>query len=128
MGEKVSFGEFLRELRIKAGFGLRVFAKKIDMQPSNLSILENGRTHPPRDKTIQLKIANALGLKKKSKEWGKFFDLAVEDIDRIPADIVSDNNLRDYLPVMMRTVAESRLSAKEIKELIKRIKEYKPKR
>ena len=127
MSKKVSFGEFLRELRIKAGYGLRAFAKKIDMQPSNLSVLENGRTHPPRDRTIQLKIAKALGLKKDSKDWGKFFDLAVKDIDRLPADIISDNNLRDYLPVMMRTVAESRLSPKEIKELIERIKKYRPK-
>ena len=127
MTKTESFGEYLRELRIKAGYGLRTFAKKIDMQPSNLSVLENGRTHPPRDKTIQLKIAEALGLQKGSKEWGKFFDLAVADIGKLPADIISDNKLRHYLPVMMRTIVDSRLSPKEVKQLIERIKKYKPK-
>ena len=125
MAKNISFGEYLRALRINAGYGLRAFAKKIDMQPSNLSLLENGRTHPPRDKGAQLKIAEALGLKKGSKEWGEYFDLAVEQRDRLPADIVTDENLRNYLPIMMRTVANSKLSVKEIKELIEHIKEYK---
>lgn len=126
MAKNVPFGEYLRELRIKTGYGLRTFAKKIDMQPSNLSALENGRAHPPRDKDIQLKVAEALGLKKGSSEWGRFFDLAVDDIDRIPADIAADEHLRNYLPVMMRTVANSRLSVKEIKELVDRIRKYRP--
>jgi len=124
MNKKTFFGEYLRELRVKAGYGLREFAKKIDMQPSNLSVLENGRTKPPRDKAILQKIVESLGLKKGTKEWNTFHDLAVENCDRIPADIMSDNTLKNYLPVMMRTIAGSKLSVNEVKKLIEKVKNY----
>ncbi len=121
-----AFGDFLRELRIKAGYSLRSFAKEVEMQPSNLSLLENKKANPPRDKDILFKLAEALRLKKGSKEWEQFFDLAVQDIkDRLPADIAEDKDIRDLLPIMLRTVAKSKLSKEEILKLIKKIKENK---
>lgn len=120
-----AFGDFLRELRIKAGYSLRSFAKEVEMQPSNLSLLENNKVNPPRDKDILFKLAEALKLKRGSEEWGQFFDLAVQGVDRLPADIAEDKHVRDLLPIMLRTVANSKLSKEEILKLIKKIRENK---
>jgi len=118
-----TFGDCLRDLRIKAGYSLRAFAKEVEMQPSNLSLIENDKTNPPRDKEILFKLAQALRLKKGSKEWGDFFDLAVQGADKLPADIASDKGMRDLLPIMLRTVANEKLSKDEILKLIKKIRE-----
>jgi len=120
-----TFGNCLRDLRIKAGYSLRAFAKEIEMQPSNLSLIENSKTNPPRDKEILFKLAEVLRLKKGSKEWGDFFDLAVQDVDKLPADIANDKEMRDLLPIMLRTVANEKLSKEEILKLIKKIRENK---
>ena len=79
MARELAFGEILRELRVKAGFSLRAFARKIEMQSSNLRFIENGRVNPPRDKDALLGMATALGLRKRTPDWGKFFDAAVQD-------------------------------------------------
>lgn len=127
MNEK-AFGLLLRDLRIEAGFGLRSFAKKIRMKPSNLSFIENGRTPPPRDNETLKVIATALGLKKNSPEIARFFDAAVEDVPgRLPADILANRTLADQVPIMLRTVANARLKASELKELINRIRTFRPK-
>lgn len=36
-------GSLLRDLRIKAGYGLKEFAHEIGLRPSQLSAIENGR-------------------------------------------------------------------------------------
>lgn len=118
-----TFGSFFRELRIGAGYSLRSFAKKVGMQPSNLSLLENNKVNAPRDRDMLFKLAGALKIKQGSKEWGQFFDLAVQDVDRLPADIAEDKHARNLLPIMLRTVANSKLSKEEILKLIKKIKE-----
>lgn len=120
-----AFGDCLRDLRVKAGFGLRAFAKKIGMQPSNLSLIENGKANPPRDKEILFTIARALGLEKGSADWGDFFDSAVKDVDTLPADIADNKAMREMLPIMLRTVANEKLSRDEILKLIKKIRENK---
>lgn len=125
--KKITFGKLLRDLRVKRGFGLRAFAKKVNMQPSNLSFIENGRVPPPQDESILFRMANLLDLKKGSPEWGQLFDLAVEGRkNRLPADIAADREMRDLLPVMLRTVANQKLKASDLKELIQQIKSYRP--
>jgi len=115
------FGELLREYRLKAGYSLRAFAKVINMQPSNLSFMESGKVNPPRASEALVKIANALGLTKGSKEGTNFFDLSAGEA-RIPADIRTDENIRNYLPIMLRTVANARLTKKQLEELIQMVK------
>ncbi|MBI5239401.1 MAG: helix-turn-helix transcriptional regulator [Elusimicrobia bacterium] len=127
MKTKRRFGEILRALRMRRGLGLRTFAKLIEMQPSNLSFIENGRVQPPVDDAILFRIAAALGIKKGSPEWGEFFDAAVAGrSERLPADIAHDRRMQDFLPIMLRTVANQKLDASELKELIERIKSFRP--
>lgn len=98
------------------------------MKPSNLSFIENGRAAPPREGETLKKIAAALGLKKNSREWDRFFDAAVEDTPgRLPADILANRSLADQVPIMLRAVANARLKASELKELINRIRTFRPK-
>lgn len=80
-----SFGSYLRLLRFKAGYGLRTFAEAIEMQPSHYFKVERGRTTPPHDLTLLERIADTLGLSKRSEERVRLFDLAVTHIPRQPA-------------------------------------------
>jgi transcriptional regulator with XRE-family HTH domain len=41
------FGKKLKELRLKAGYGLRTFAETLPILPSDLSDIENGWKAPP---------------------------------------------------------------------------------
>jgi|GEM_PF-2819091 len=91
------------------------------MQPSNLSFIESGKVNPPRAFETLIKIAAALGFRKGSKEWSEFFDLSAEKV-RIPADITADRNIRNYLPIMLRTVANARLTKRQLEKLIAKIK------
>ena len=58
-----TFGETVKDLRIKAGIGLRELARIIDKSPGYLSDVENGRVPPPSEAII-LEIAKALEVDK----------------------------------------------------------------
>ena len=58
-----TFGETIKNLRIKAGIGLRELARIIDKSPGYLSDVENGRVPPPSEAII-LEIAKALEVDK----------------------------------------------------------------
>lgn len=58
-----SFGEILRDFRVKAGFGLRELARRVNISPGYLSDVENGRVPPPSEAVI-LEIASALNVEK----------------------------------------------------------------
>ncbi|MDP2921463.1 MAG: helix-turn-helix transcriptional regulator [Candidatus Omnitrophota bacterium] len=117
-----TFGSYLRELRLKKCHGLRSFAKEIGWLPSNYSNLENDKINPPRDTKMLFSIAEALQLRKDSEEWAKLFDLAADSPERAPADIVKYVNESELMPLMLRTVANKKLSKGQIKKLIEDIK------
>ncbi len=58
-----SFGEILRDTRIKSGLGLRELARQIDKSPGYLSDVENGRVAPPSESVI-VQMAHALKAEK----------------------------------------------------------------
>jgi transcriptional regulator with XRE-family HTH domain len=62
--EIISFGKILRELRIKSDYGLREFAKMVDIQPSYLSGIETGKHPPPKPEVIK-RMADILGGREK---------------------------------------------------------------
>lgn len=117
----IEFGEVLRNQRLRAGYSLRAFAKKIEMKPSNLSFIENGKANPPRTGKTLFKIAAALHLKKDSAEWVEYFNLSSKKTE-IPVDIATNDNIRQCLPIMLRTIASARLTKRELEELIVTIK------
>jgi transcriptional regulator with XRE-family HTH domain len=48
------FGSLLRRSRIKAGFGLREFAQKVELSPTYISRVETGKIPPPTERRIKV--------------------------------------------------------------------------
>jgi transcriptional regulator with XRE-family HTH domain len=116
-----TFGALLRKWRIQAGFGLRKFAELVDMMPSNLSAIENGRRVPPADEDKLREIALALGLVEDSTEWSTFFDASKRN-GALPADVrrLADRKL---VPALLRTIDNCQLTDEQIAGLIDEISE-----
>jgi len=77
-------GEFIRELRLKAGLTLRHFCQLTGFDPSNWSKIERGLLSPPKSKAVLIEIARVLNLTEESEDYKTLFDLAA--IGQIPVD------------------------------------------
>jgi transcriptional regulator with XRE-family HTH domain len=114
---KTNFGNYLKELRLKAGFGLRKFANLIEMPASNLSAIEHGRRTIPKEKLFL--AAEVLGLESGTDEWDYLFDLSSQ-ADQLPADVEQIAN-RGFIPALLRTIDNKQLTEADIEKLIKEI-------
>ena len=112
------FGEFIKKRRIEKGLGLREFCKQIEMDASNWSKVERGVLSPPQDDEKLRNIAQALGIKFGSNEWKEMKDLANIDAGIIPADILSDRQVLDSLPMFFRTIRSEKPTPEELDKLI----------
>ncbi len=112
-----TFGAFLRARRIVAGFGLRAFAEKAGMQPSNLSNMEHGRIPPPQEQTALESLADLLELS--DEDRARLFDLAVAGRDRLPADVATFAARTQGIPVLLRTIENRGLTRAELEKLTK---------
>ncbi len=118
MGKMDEFGAFLRESRLKAGYGLRFFAAAIEIQPSNLSNIEHGRIPPPQAPEMLARIAEALGFEERSAEWQNLFDLAVNHKEAaLPGDVARYAGSTPGIPILLRTIQNKKLSEDELIEL-----------
>lgn len=121
-----TFGSYLKSLRLAKGIGLRTFAEKLGMHPSNLSDIEHGKKTPPRDPERLAQIAQVLGIERNSEAWNKLHDLSIVDSpERIPPDLVQyaeKNN--EVVPLLLRTTARRKLTRDELLRLIETIKKH----
>lgn len=117
----ISFGEFVKDMRIKNSLTLREFCRLTNMDPSNWSKTERGIFPPPKSKKILLEIANILNLQEGSEDYNTLFDLAA--ISYIPPGLVSNQAVVNKLPVFFRTLRGEKPTRKELEDLIKIIKE-----
>lgn len=121
------FGEYLRSLRLEKRIGLRQFAKAVGILPSNLCHIESGRHSSHQGKEFIEKVAKALQLEEGSKEYEKLFDLAAHP-GEIPADVkeyFNEHDLMQKLPVMARTIKNSKMTRTQIERLIEDLKKKK---
>ena len=117
-----NFGQTLKELRIKKGLTLRHACRILNYDPSNWSKIERGKMTPPDDEKTLRKWANVLGISKE-KEVQEFIDEANLAQGIIPQDILSQDNIVDFLPAFFRTLRNKKPTKKEINRLIKLIQD-----
>jgi transcriptional regulator with XRE-family HTH domain len=116
-----TFGAFFKDRRIRLGATLRDFCMDNKLDPGNLSKMERGLLPPPQSREKLEQYAKSLGLRKGSSEWFEFFDLAAAEAGRIPEDLQDEEVLR-RLPVLFRTIRGTKLSDKQLDELIDRLR------
>jgi transcriptional regulator with XRE-family HTH domain len=116
--QEPAFGQYLRSLRLHAGFGLRRFADKITMKPSNLCRIEAGRIPPPRDIRIMRRIAVALELREDSAEYVRLNDLASQARPgTIAPDVAEYVAGQPAVPILLRMAKGKRLDAEQLRQL-----------
>jgi transcriptional regulator with XRE-family HTH domain len=117
------FGDLLRERRKELRLGLREFARKVEMDPGNLSKIERGQLGAPQGHEVLERICLALEYEPGSDEARTLMDLAAAEAGRIPPDILDDQEVMVRMPVLLRTVHNKQLSSEELDRLIEMIKE-----
>lgn len=117
-----TFGAYFKELRIARGVTLRAFCLKHGFDPGNVSRLERGRLPPPQSNETLAKYAKALGITRGSDEWLEFFDRAAAEGGRIPADILSDDEVLAKLPAVFRTLRGGKVAQRNLDQLVERIR------
>jgi transcriptional regulator with XRE-family HTH domain len=123
MDGKTKFGEFFKEKRKSLGLTLREFCRENGFDPGNISRLERGILPPPQGEEQRIRYAEALGIKRGSDDWLKFFDYAAAELGRIPYDIMNDERLLAKLPLVFKTVRGAELSREELEEMIDKLRE-----
>jgi transcriptional regulator with XRE-family HTH domain len=116
------FGRTLKELRIKKGLTLRHACRVVNYDPSNWSKIERGKMSPPSNERTLRKWAKILGISK-TKRIQEFIDEASLAQGIIPQDILSQDNIVDFLPAFFRTLRNKKPTKKEIDRLIDLIKD-----
>jgi transcriptional regulator with XRE-family HTH domain len=125
MPRKLTFGAFLRACRLKAGLGLRAFAESAGLKPSNLSAIEYGRQSPPQSHAVLGRIADALGLPPGSPPRQRLFELAVaHKPGTLPPDVASFAGQTPGVPVLLRTIANKRLTQEDLEILTKYVDKH----
>jgi len=118
----MTFGEFIKDTRIRSGNTLRRFCEMHKFDAGNYSKLERGLFPPPAGEEKMFEIAHALGVKRGSDEWSTLFDLAAAAKGQLPKDLLSDAEVVEKLPVLFRTLRGEPVPADKLDELIDFIK------
>ncbi len=89
------------------------------MDVGNLSKTENGVSGPPQKKEVLLIISKALNLS--SKDLKKIEELATHEAGKYPEGVSERLLEYEHIPLLLRTIANKKLTDEEIKELTKQI-------
>lgn len=116
------FGTLLKKHRLASGKTLREFCLEHGIDPGNYSRLERGLFPPPQSHELIGKYAHALGLASGSDDWLEFFDTAAVDRGQIPADLMSDADVVEKLPVLFRTMRAKQVSGDNLDDLVDKIR------
>ena len=117
----LTFGEFIKQLRLQNRITLREFCRLSGIDPSNWSKIERGMLPPPKSKLMLEEIAKILKVKKNSDDWYTLMDLAA--ITHIPKELLNNQSIVEKLPVFFRTLRGQKPTEEELENLIKLIKE-----
>ncbi len=119
---KKTFGKYFKELRQRKEMSLRQFCQGYGLDSSNISKIERGVAKPPQAEKLY-EYAKLLGLIKDSDEWYEFCDLAAAERGKFPKDLLSDEEIKERMPILFRAMRDKK-KAQEItstlKDLIKK--------
>ena len=116
------FGELFKELRQKKGYTLREYCRTFGKDPGYMSKMERGKMSPPIKEIELVSLAHSVGLKENTEAWNNFFSTALISAGRIPQEIMSDEEVLKYLPVLLRTIKGEKLTEDKLDVLIEVIK------
>ena len=114
--------DFFKKKRIEQKKTLRQFCLEHDLDPGNISKIERGKMSPPSSEEKLKEYAKYLNIEYGSKEWQAFKDLAAISAGKIPEDLKKEEEVLKRLPIFFRALREKKLTEKEFKELIDKIK------
>jgi transcriptional regulator with XRE-family HTH domain len=114
----VTFGDFVRSTRMKNGLTGRDASSAAGMLPSNFSKLEHGVLLPPQDPEKLRRLAEAIKIEPGSDTESLFFDLASKSNGSVPLDLADIISRNETVPLLLRTIGNKRLSAKDIERLV----------
>ena len=119
----MTFGQFIKELRVKRNYTIRRFCIEHNLDNGNYSKLERGILSPPQHEDNLKTLALALGLSEKTEDWYKLFDLAiVVGNGRIPDYIMKDKEVLNRLPLFFRIIASDKNNKERLDKIIELIK------
>lgn len=118
----MSFGAFVRQLRLTAGLSLREFCNRAQLDPSNWSKIERERSPLTMDRDKLEELAALVGLTKNTPDWTKFFDLAYIAQKEIPKEVYEDKEVLSALPVFFRMGMGQKPTEDEMKNIIEILK------
>ena len=101
--------------------GLEWVARLVGLLPSNYNHMEKGRTPPPQDRARLDQISEVLGLGAGTGEYADLFDLAVAGKDKLPADVADFAKNNEMVPVLLRTLANRKLSKSQFSDLVSKL-------
>lgn len=117
------FGNYLKDLRLKHGFGLRAFSVALRMDAGNLSRIERSKSRPPREDVFFEDVANVLGLDVNDPQIVQMRDLAMnERFEEVSPEIGGYAKNVQLIPLLLRTVSNKKLSREQMADLIEEIK------
>ncbi len=117
----MGYGEMLRTKRLEKDFTLRELAARTDIDVAYLSRVERETCAPPQKQELLDAIHEAIGLTKADSRT--MCDQAALDNSAIPGDIAAKFKRSEGIPMLLRTVANKKLSAEQIRKLTEFINE-----
>ena len=112
MAGQISFGDILREARVKKGVSLRSFASELSITPSYLSDIENDRRIPSEDVLQELATRLNLDFDDLMARAGRFGENAERYLKNQPTAVK-----------LFRRISESNLDEEELRQLLKTVED-----
>jgi len=116
----MTFGEQLKDLRIRKELTLRQCSEQLGVDPSNWSKFERGINPAPKDIAILEDWAKFFGMRGAAKQT--FFDSAALSRHELPADLASDEKVLAALPAFFRAVRGAELSEPQLREFVESVR------
>lgn len=114
----MTFGEFVKDRRIKSRQTLRAFCERHGYDPGNHSKLERGILNPPDSDEFMTKLAKALNVQRETNDWFDFYNYAAVARKEIPQELLDDAEVVEKLPVLFRTLQGEPIPADKMDDLI----------